>query len=130
LKKETKEFLEIAEEDLKEAKKALAVGLIRSACYWAQQAIELFLKAFLVEKNAFDPKRHKTHNLSFLARECYKIDRDFEEIIRIEKLDFLSTFSEGLRYDISFIKSVKEEDAKEAIRIAEKIRESVLKKLS
>jgi len=36
LKKETKEFLEIAEEDLKEAKKALAVGLIRSACYWAQ----------------------------------------------------------------------------------------------
>jgi len=130
MKKETKEFLIIADSDLEEAKKALKSGLIRSACYWSQQAIELFLKAFLIERDVFDPEIHKTHNLLFLARECYKIDRDFEEIIKIRKLDFLSRFATGLRYDKSFIKSITEEDAREAIEIAEKVKEFILKKLN
>jgi len=46
MKKETEEFLIIANDNLKEAEKALEARLIKSACYWAQQAIELFLKAF------------------------------------------------------------------------------------
>jgi len=130
MKEETEEFLIIANIDLEEAKKALKSGLIRSACYWSQQAIELFLKAFLIEKDVFDPKVHKTHNLLFLARECYKIDRDFEEILKIKKLDFLSRFATELRYDKSFIESITEEDAKEAIEVAEKVKEFVLKKLN
>ena len=49
----------------------------------------------------------------------------------MKKLDFLSNFSEGSRYDMSmsFIKSIKkEEGAKEAIEMAEKVRKFVLKK--
>jgi len=130
MKEETKEFLIIANSDLEEAKKALKSGLIRSACYWSQQSIELFLKAFLIEKDVFDPKIHKTHNLLFLARECYKIDKDFEEILKIRKLDFLSRFATGLRYDKSFIEGITEEDARESIEIANKVREFVLKKLN
>jgi len=130
MKEETKEFLIIADKDFEEAKEALKSGLIRSACYWSQQAIELFLKAFLIEKDVFDPEIHKTHNLLFLARECYKIDKDFERILKIKKLSFLSRFATRLRYDKSFIESITEEDAKEAIEVAEKVRGFVLKKLN
>jgi len=129
MKEETKEFLIIADKDFEEAKKALESGLIRSVCHWSQQAIELFLKAFLIEKDVFDPKIHKTHDLLFLVRECYKIDKDFEEILRIKKLDFLSKLATKLRYDRSFIESITEEDAKEAIEIAKKVREFILKRL-
>jgi len=45
-------------------------------------------------------------------------------------LDFLSRSSSGLRYDISFLKSIKDEDAREAIEAAERVREFVLKKLN
>jgi len=97
MKKETEDFLKIAEEDLKEAKKALGSGLIRSACFWTQQAIELYLKAFLIERGIFDISRHRTHNLLFLAKECCKVDEDFEEIVRIKKLELLSKLAVGLR---------------------------------
>jgi hypothetical protein len=33
------------------------------------------------------------------------------------------------RYDINFLKGVKEEDAKEALEIAQKVREFILKKI-
>jgi len=79
MKEETKTFIEIAEENLKTAKKDYEIEVYRSACFWAQQAIEMFLKAFLVERDAFNPKIHKTHNLLFLIEECEKFE-DFSEI--------------------------------------------------
>jgi HEPN domain-containing protein len=42
-----------------------------SICYHAQQAVEKFLKAYLVFQNIDFPK---THDLDFLLLECKKID--------------------------------------------------------
>ena len=129
MKEETLEFIEIAEENLKEAKRALNNKMIRSSCFWSQQAIELYLKAYLIEKESFDIKKHKTHNLIYLTRECYKLDKDFEEILRIKDLENISKFATVTRYGISFLQSLTEEDAERSIKIAEKVRNFVLKKL-
>ena len=104
--------------------------MLKSACFWSQQAIELFLKAFLLEKNVFDIRRHRTHNLIYLVRECYKIDKDFEEILEVGDLKGISSFAIITKYDISFLKMVTEQDAREAIDVAEKVRNFILRKLN
>ncbi len=129
MREETLEFLEIAKENLSEARRALESGLVRSACFWSQQAIELFLKAFLIENNVFDIRRHRTHNLVYLARECCKLDEDFQEILKIEKLEDISGFAIIARYDVSFIARMSEDDAKQSVKIAEKVGDLVLRKL-
>ena len=123
------EYLEIALDNLKNAKKDLKIGFYRGACFWAQQSIELFFKAFLVEKNVFDPKIHKTHNLRFLLEECKKIDKDFEKIDD-ESLDILSSFATFTRYDVKSLKVIDKMKAELAIKTAEKVKDFVIKKLN
>ena len=48
-----------------------------SACFHCQQAVEKFLKAFLIA-NDFDIR--KTHNIEYLLSECSDIDKDFSDI--------------------------------------------------
>ncbi|BFI73382.1 hypothetical protein YN1_3690 [Nanoarchaeota archaeon] len=74
-------------------------------------------------------KKHKTHNLKFLLLEYIKIDKDFEKLENLN-LDKLSNYSILTRYDISTTENLTEEDAKEAIDIAENIREFILNKLN
>jgi HEPN domain-containing protein len=56
-----------------------------SACFHCQQAVEKFLKAFLIA-NGIDIK--KTHNIEFLLSECSDIDQDFANIDPKELSDF------------------------------------------
>ncbi|WP_048086548.1 HEPN domain-containing protein [Ferroglobus placidus] len=56
MKKGTKEMLDLVEENIVTARKSAEIGLYRSACFWAQQAIELVLKAFLAENDALEKK--------------------------------------------------------------------------
>ncbi|WP_258393282.1 HEPN domain-containing protein [Nanobdella aerobiophila] len=133
MKEDTKEYIEIADIDLDTSKKSFQNSLYSSSCFWSQQAIELYLKAFLIENNIFNPKKHKIHNINKLLDECIKIDNNFiilRELIGIEKFQIVSDYSVLSRYDIEFIKNVNEEDAKEAIDIAEKVREFIYKKLN
>ena len=125
----TKELLEIAEHDLNAAKNNLKIGDYAVACFYSQQAVEKYLKAFLVEKGVFNPKKHKTHNLKILLEDCIKIDNDLRELEKYP-LGEISLYSIITRYNISAIKNITEEDAKEAIEIAEKVREFILKKLN
>lgn len=48
-----------------------------SVCFHCQQAVEKFLKAFLISKG-IDIK--KTHNIEFLLAECSEFDPDFAAI--------------------------------------------------
>lgn len=48
-----------------------------SVCFHCQQAVEKYLKAFLIS-NGIDIK--KTHNIEFLLSECADMDSDFAEI--------------------------------------------------
>ena len=64
-------------------------------CFHAQQAVEKFLKAFLVYHNIDFPK---THDLEFLLSECQKIDQ------QAFCLDFgsLTDFGVTIRYPDDF----------------------------
>ena len=66
-----------------------------SICFHAQQAIEKFLKAFLIFHNKDFPK---THDLEYLLTECHKIDQsgfDFD-------FGSLTDYGVSLRYPDDF----------------------------
>jgi HEPN domain-containing protein len=66
-----------------------------SICFHAQQAVEKFLKVFLVYHNIDFPK---THDLDFLLMECKKIN---DEIFEID-LGSLTDFGVSIRYPDDF----------------------------
>ena len=122
-------MLELVEDNILTAKKSAEAGLYRSACFWAQQAIELALKAFLAENDIFDVYRHRTHNLRFLIEECRKIDEDFKILFEFGDVDKISSYAVQTRYNVIFAREVSEKEAKDAIELAEKVREFVLRKV-
>jgi len=130
LKKGTKEMLDLVEDNVLTARKSIEARLYRSACFWAQQAIELALKAFLAEHDVFNIYRHRVHNLRFLLEECRKIDGDFRKIFEYGDVDKISSYAVQTRYSVLFAKEVSQEEAEEAIELAEKVKEFVLKKLN
>ncbi len=80
---ETKAFIKQwiikANEDLLVVDKLTEFEIIATSavCFHCQQAVEKFLKAFLIS-NGVEIK--KTHNIEFLLSECEDIDLDFAEI--------------------------------------------------
>ena len=129
MKKGTKELLDLAEDNILTARKSVEAELYRGACFRAQQAIELALKAFLAEHDVFDIHRHRTHNLRFLIEECRKINDDFKKILEYGDVDKISSYAVLTRYNVIFAKEVSQRDAKEAIELAEKVKEFVMRKL-
>ena len=71
-------------------------------CFHSQQAVEKFLKAFLVFQNIDFPK---THDLDFLLLECKKIDSVNFDI----DLGSLTDFGVSVRYRDDFYVPDKEE---------------------
>lgn len=108
----TKEKDEYLENWLFRAKEDIAVinSLFRTdpdfyastICFHAQQAVEKFLKAFLVYHNVDFPR---THDVDFLLMECKKIDSNDFEI----DLGSLSDFGVNIRYPDDFYVPDKEE---------------------
>ena len=88
-----KQWLAKANEDLLVVERLTDYEIIAtsSVCFHCQQAVEKFLKAFLIA-NGIDIK--KTHNIEYLLSECSDIDKDFSEIDPKE----LSEFSVDVRY--------------------------------
>ncbi|MEM5821373.1 MAG: HEPN domain-containing protein [Candidatus Aenigmatarchaeota archaeon] len=127
MKEETvKKWIIKAENDLKIAKDELNTEnpATDGICFHAQQAAEKFLKAFLVFHNK--PFR-KTHDLVELLELCEEIDESFKELSK-EEIDKLTDYATDIRYPEEFYMPSIEE-AKEAIEIAEKVKEFVLNKL-
>jgi HEPN domain-containing protein len=73
-----------------------------SICFHAQQAVEKFLKAFLVYHDIDFPK---THDLDFLLLECKKIN---DKIFDID-LGSLTDFGVSIRYPDDFYIPDKEQ---------------------
>lgn len=82
-----KQWLAKANEDLLVVEKLTEFEIIAtsSVCFHCQQAVEKFLKAFLISNNV-DIKR--THNIEFLLSECSDIDPEFSSIDPKELSDF------------------------------------------
>ena len=90
-------------------------------CFHAQQAVEKFLKGFLVYKNIDFPK---THDVDFLIIECQKVDKETFDI----DLKSLTDFGVSVRYpDDFYIPDLKE--TLEYREIARKIKVIVEKKI-
>ena len=65
------------------------------AGYYSQQAIEKYLKAFLVQESGEYPKEH---DLLKLVQFCSKLDQDFSEVGFLEKLKVFNLFIDIGRY--------------------------------
>ncbi len=82
-----KQWLFKANEDLLVVNKLTEFEIVATTtvCFHCQQAVEKFLKAFLIA-NGVDIK--KTHNIEYLLSECSDIDKDFDKIDPKELSDF------------------------------------------
>jgi len=118
-----KKWIEKADRDLLSARKLFEEGIYDYALFHAQQAIEKYLKAFLVSRNR--PLR-KTHDISWLIEQCAKIDPDFLKLYDIGA-DELYPIGIEVRYPTST--EVLREDIEEAIEIAKKVGKFVKRKI-
>jgi HEPN domain-containing protein len=90
-------------------------------CFHSQQAVEKFLKAFLVYHNVDFPR---THDVDFLLLECKKIDSSEFEV----DLGSLSDFGVNIRYPDDFYVPDKKETSQYR-EIAHDIKKIVEKKI-
>ena len=117
----SQDWIKKANEDVLVAKHLINVSPANSA-YHSQQAVEKYLKAFLIVNNVDPPK---THNIYYLLRLCTDIDNEFNYLKKLNTQK-LTKYS-YVRYPVDL--EISSKDAREAIEIAEKVREFVLKKL-
>ncbi|MFN3568566.1 MAG: HEPN domain-containing protein [Caldimicrobium sp.] len=127
IEKEVKNWIIKALNDYKTAEILIALPdeeiITDTLCFHCQQAVEKFLKAFLVH-NKIDFER--THSLEYLIKLCSTVDKDFENLYEIIKN--LSDYAVEVRYpDEFYIPSV--EEAKEAFKSATFVKDFILKKL-
>ncbi len=104
--KETTEWLIKASSDLKIVEHELNLPeeeIVKDAvCFHCQQAVEKYLKAFLIYHKV-KPKR--THDIGHLLDQCANIDEDFASI----EVKELSIFGVDIRYpDDFYIPTIEE----------------------
>lgn len=96
-------------------------NILDIACFHCQQAIEKFLKAFLL----FNEKELlRTHNLNILLKSCAGIDNDFIEI----DIQDLNQYAVRSRYPDQFF-SPEISAAKEYYQIALDVKERITRKI-
>ena len=121
-----KEWIKKADNDLKTCKKELnsEEPIIETIAFHAQQAVEKYLKAFLTYHNV---PFGKTHNIALLIEKCKKLNKEFEYLYEIEA-DKLYPIGITIRYPYPYDLTL--EEVAEFVKIAEKVRDFVLKKLN
>ena len=122
-----KNWLEKAGEDLKVAKHELALPddeMVSSAiCFHCQQAVEKYIKAFLV---ANQMEFGKTHNLEYLIELASSKSPEISDV----EIGNLSFFAVNARYPDSEFIELGRDDCQKAVQIAENIRVFVMAKIN
>jgi len=118
-----REWLRKADEDAIIARRAIDVPpeILDIACFHCQQAVEKYLKAFLLYKRQ---AIKKTHFVSHLQVKCAEIDSEFAGL----NFKSLDDFAVDIRYPDDALAPTLTE-AKEYLQIAEDIKELVRKKI-
>lgn len=118
-------WLRRAENDLKTGRDELATDdpATDTVCFHMQQCCEKYLKAFLIFHGKEIPR---THNLAFLTLRCKEIDPEFHNLMEWGIHD-LTRYAVIVRYGEPIFPSV--EEAKQALKVAEKVRDFVRRKL-
>lgn len=122
-----KQWLVKANEDLPVVEKLTENEIIANAsvCFHCQQAVEKFLKAFLISCG-IDIK--KTHNIEYILSECTDIDLDFSAINPKE----LSDFGVDARYPGDMYIPSEEETMEYkniALRVKDLVEEKITKRI-
>ncbi|MCL2106212.1 MAG: HEPN domain-containing protein [Oscillospiraceae bacterium] len=115
-------WLRKAVDDLKSAKVLRSEDLLANSCYFAQQASEKALKAYLAQ---FDAEIPHSHNLSMLCKRCIIHDNVFLEIL--DDSSDLTDYATQTRYPGD--DTVDEDETKEAIQKAENIYQFVQERI-
>ncbi len=122
----TKQWIKKAEADLLTVKHELSFFdeeiIVETVCFHSQQAIEKYLKAFLVFKQK---EFSKTHDLEELRKLCKEIDKSFSNL----EFKNLTDFAVVCRYPDDFLNPTLEE-AKEAYDLALSAKEFIISKIN
>jgi HEPN domain-containing protein len=118
-------WIQIAEKDLLTAKQLSEASKIvtDNVCFHCQQAVEKYLKAFLVKHQI---EVTKTHNIMTLINLCATIDRSFKK--ELEEADILTDYAVEIRYPDDWYEPTLEE-SKKAYAITLKVRKFIINKL-
>ncbi len=121
-----KKWIMKADNDLKTGKdeQASIVPATDMVCFHMQQCVEKYLKAFLIFHGR---EISKTHNITFLVRQCMEIDAAFGNLPE-DDLERLTDYAVEARYPDDFYMPSSSEAGK-AIEIAEFVRRFVREKL-
>jgi len=118
---EGERWLKQAKDDLKVAKWSLKGDFYANTCFMAQQASEKAFKAYCYLKGE---RAVLGHSLLELLRKCAKYDKSFKilekESKRLDKYYIISRYPNGLPGLVPS-EYFDQDEAKEAIRFAEKI---------
>jgi HEPN domain-containing protein len=120
-----KEWIKKAEKDLITARHLFSIKPVPPydiICFHVQQCAEKYIKAFLVYKGI---EFEKTHDLGELIGLASTKDDSFIELIDIAEK--LTDYAVDVRYPET--EEPTEEEAKEALEMAEKIKDFILKRL-
>lgn len=127
MKKETEEWINIANEELIAAKHLEKLNLYRMVCYHCQQFIEKAIKAFLVEK---DIEFYRTHNIldlkNMVSALGVEIPLTNEEAVFLNSI-YRSRYPAGL--GLLPYGEPDKSDAEKALNCANKIRDWIINKL-
>ena len=121
MRKDLRELLDAAEDDLDTVENCMSQVSIAMQLF-AQQAVEKYIKVYLLYRINKYPF---THSITKLIEEALIYDKDFEYLLVIKAVS-LEDYYTDVRY-LPLI--VVDEEAKEAIEVAKKVRDFVLRKL-
>lgn len=115
------QWLAKGDNDLKTAAFGLTADepITDTICFHCQQAVEKYLKMYLVSKG---DEPVITHNIAVLVAKCGQYDPAFSEL---SKYDFLTGYAVTLRYPDDFYMPEVDE-AREALSAAEEVRAFVV----
>jgi len=115
-----------AEGDLKTGRDELKTRspVTDTICFHMQQCAEKYLKAFLIFHNR---EFRKTHDLTELISQCSELDPEFQKLFEINA-DRLTEYAIELRYPGDMV-SPPLKSAEQALRVAERLKKFVLRKL-
>lgn len=129
-KQEALDWLEQAEHNLKVAISNFENGFYSDSCFMAEQSAQVALKSYII----YHKKRYIwEHSIQELSIICCKYDKDFESLITngkiLDKYYIPTRYPNALASPAVPFKSFTEEEASNAIGLAQEIIKTVKTKL-
>lgn len=115
--KSYEEWINMAKKEFEGAKILYeAKGVENLVAFHCQQAVEKYLKAFLIKETGI---LHSGHYLMGLLKKCYQIDEKFKDYIF--QITFLNSYYIETRYPAEEGLIIDEEDAEKCIEYANQV---------